>query len=98
MNNKNKRTDPNHALYHALLQLHTAEECYRFFTDLCTVSEMKAMEQRYDVAELLDGGSVYNEIQEKTGASSTTIGRVNKCLNYGSDGYKMILGRMEQSK
>ena len=60
MNNKNKRTDPHHELYRAMMKLQTPEECYRFFEDLCTVSELKAMEQRYEVAKLLDEGMVYN--------------------------------------
>ena len=94
MNNKNKRTDPHHELYRAMMKLQTPEECYRFFEDLCTVSELKAMEQRYEVAKLLDEGMVYNEILEKTGASSATISRVNRCLNYGADGYRVILDRM----
>ena len=94
MNNKNKRTDPHHELYRAMMKLQTPEECYRFFEDLCTVSEPKAMEQRYEVAKLLDEGMVYNEILEKTGASSATISRVNRCLNYGADGYRVVLDRM----
>lgn len=94
MNNKNKRTDPHHELYRAMMKLQTPEECYRFFEDLCTVSELKAMEQRYEVAKLLDEGMVYNEILEKTGASSATISRVNRCLNYGAEGYRVILDRM----
>ena len=99
MNNKNKRTDPHHELYRAMTKLQTPEECYRFFEDLCTVSELKAMEQRYEVAKLLDEGMVYNEILEKTGASSATISRVNRCLNYGADGYRVILDRMgEETK
>ena len=99
MNNKNQRTDPHHELYRAMMKLQTPEECYRFFEDLCTVSELKAMEQRYEVAKLLDEGMVYNEILEKTGASSATISRVNRCLNYGADGYRVILDRMgEETK
>ena len=99
MNNKNKRTDPHHELYRAMMKLQTPEECYRFFEDLCTVSELKAMEQRYEVAKLLAEGMVYNEILEKTGASSATISRVNRCLNYGADGYRVILDRMgEETK
>ena len=99
MNNKNKRTDPHHELYRAMMKLQTPEECYRFFEDLCTVSELKAMDQRYEVAKLLDEGMVYNEILEKTGASSATISRVNRCLNYGADGYRVILDRMgEETK
>lgn len=98
MNNKNKRTDPHHELYRAMIKLQSPEECYRFFEDLCTVSELKAMEQRYEVAKLLDEGMVYNEILEKTGASSATISRVNRCLNYGADGYRTILDRMKEEQ
>ena len=81
-------------LYRAIILLQTEEECRNFLQDLCTVSELKAMEQRYEVAKLLDEGMVYNEILEKTGASSATISRVNRCLNYGADGYRVILDRM----
>jgi TrpR-related protein YerC/YecD len=98
MNNKNKRTDPHHELYRAMIKLQSPEECYHFFEDLCTVSELKAMEQRYEVAKLLDEGMVYNEILEKTGASSATISRVNRCLNYGADGYRTILDRMKEEQ
>lgn len=98
MNNKNKHTDRNDALYRAILLLKTPEECYSFFTDLCTVSEMKAMEQRFQVAKLLDDGLIYNEILEKTGASSATISRVNRALNYGADGYRTILQRLEEQE
>ena len=98
MNNKNKRTDPHHELYRAMMKLQTPEECYRFFEDLCTVSELKAMEQRYEVAKLLDEGMVYNEILEKTGASSATISRVNRCLNYGKGGYRKALERVKEEE
>ena len=66
MNNRNKRSDPGSDLYRAILTLKTAEECYDFFADLCTVSEMKAMEQRFEVAKLLNEGLIYNDILEKT--------------------------------
>jgi TrpR-related protein YerC/YecD len=98
MNNKNKNTNRDDALYRAILLLETPEECYDFFMDLCTVSEMKAMEQRFQVAKLLDEGLIYNDILEKTGASSATISRVNRCLNYGADGYRTILHRMEEQE
>jgi TrpR-related protein YerC/YecD len=98
MNNKNKNTNRDDALYRAILLLETPEECYDFFLDLCTVSEMKAMEQRFQVAKLLDEGLIYNDILEKTGASSATISRVNRCLNYGADGYRTILRRMEEQE
>ena len=69
MNNRNKRSNPDHELYKAVLELQTVEECYNFFVDLCTVSEMKAMEQRYEVAVLLDSGMIYSDILGQTGAS-----------------------------
>lgn len=94
MNNRNKRSNPDHELYKAVLQLQTVEECYNFFVDLCTVSEMKAMEQRYEVAKLLNQGMIYNDILEQTGASSATISRVNRSLNYGTDTYRTIFNRL----
>lgn len=97
MNNRNKRSNPDHELYQAILKLNTVEECYNFFVDLCTVSEMKAMEQRYEVAKLLDEGMIYNDILEQTGASSATISRVNRSLNYGTDTYRMIFRRVAEA-
>ena len=94
MNNRNKKSNPDHELYRAILQLKDVEECYRFFMDLCTVSEMKAMEQRYEVARLLSRGMIYNDILEQTGASSATISRVNRSLNYGTDTYREIFARL----
>ena len=94
MNNRNKRSNPDHELYRAVLQLQSVEECYNFFVDLCTVSEMKAMEQRYEVAKLLNQGMIYNDILEQTGASSATISRVNRSLNYGTDTYREIFARL----
>ena len=98
MNNRNKRTDPEHELYRAILELKSPEECYHFFVDLCTVSEMKAMEQRFDVAKLLSEGMIYNDILEQTGASSATISRVNRSLNYGTDAYRIIFERLAEKK
>ena len=98
MNNRNKRSDPESELYRAILKLESLEECYNFFTDLCTVSEMKAMEQRFEVAKLLNDGLIYNDILEKTGASSATISRVNRSLNYGTDAYRTIFERMDREK
>ena len=95
MNNRNKRSDPGSDLYRAILTLKTAEECYDFFADLCTVSEMKAMEQRFEVAKLLNEGLIYNDILEKTGASSATISRVNRSLNYGNDSYREVFERLD---
>ncbi len=81
-------------LYRAIASLRDEEECRRFLQDLCTVSELKAMEQRIDVAMLLDEGLIYSEILEKTGASSATISRVNRCLHYGADGYRAVIPRL----
>ena len=83
-------------LYQSLLQLESVEECRRFLQDLCTVTELKAMEQRMDVAMLLDDGLIYSEILERTGASSATISRVNRCLHYGADGYRTIIPRLKE--
>lgn len=90
--------EPSMALYETVLQLKDMDECYRFFQDLCTVSELRAMEQRYDVAVLLEKGMIYNDILEKTGASSATISRVNRSLNYGYDGYKDVFARLDAEK
>ncbi len=85
-------------LYRAISLLKSEEECRRFLQDLCTVSELKAMEQRMDVAMLLDEGLIYSEILEKTGASSATISRVNRCLHYGADGYRAVIPRLREQK
>ncbi len=85
-------------LYRAVAALQTEDECRRFLQDLCTVSELKAMEQRMDVAMLLDEGLIYSEILEKTGASSATISRVNRCLHYGSDGYRSVIPRLRKAE
>ena len=86
----------NDNLYYAILALKTPEECMAFFEDLCTVSELRAMEQRYEVARLLNEGLIYNEILEKTGASSATISRVNRSLQYGADGYAVAFKRLKE--
>ena len=82
------------ALYRAIVSIQNEEECRKFLDDLCTVSELKAMAQRMDVAMLLDEGLIYSEILEKTGASSATISRVNRCLHYGADGYRAVIPRL----
>ena len=82
-------------LYQAILTLETEEECYNFFQDLCTISELRSMEQRYEVASLLNDGMIYNDILEKTGASSATISRVNRSLQYGTGGYEIVFGRLK---
>lgn len=85
-------------LYQTILQLQNEEECYKFFQDLCTVSELRAMEQRYDVAVLLKKGMIYNDILRETGASSATISRVNRALNYGYEGYQQVFARLFPDK
>jgi TrpR-related protein YerC/YecD len=85
-------------LFEAILLLESTEECYNFFEDICTVSEIKAMAQRLEVAKMLKAGYTYTDIGRKTGASTATISRVNRCLNYGADGYKMILEKLEKRR
>ena len=85
-------------LYKAILKLETEEECYNFFQDLCTISEMRSMEQRFEVAKLLNEGMIYNDILERTGASSATISRVNRALHYGADGYRAVLPRLREQE
>lgn len=82
-------------MYEAILTLKTVDECKRFFDDLCTVTELQAMEQRYQVAVYLSQGMIYNDILELTGASSATISRVNRSLQYGSDGYSVAFERLK---
>lgn len=82
-------------LYRAVLTLKNEDESRRFFQDLCTVSELKAMEQRMEVAMLLDDGMIYSEVLDRTGASTATISRVNRSLNYGADGYKTVISRLK---
>ena len=82
-------------LYEAILTLKDLDECKKFFQDLCTVAELRAMEQRFEVAILLNEGMIYNDILERTGASSATISRVNRCLHYGADGYRTIIPRLK---
>ncbi|NSW90567.1 MAG: hypothetical protein HPY74_07795 [Firmicutes bacterium] len=84
-------------LFEAILLLRNEEECYKFFEDICTIAEIKALAQRLEVARLLREKKTYNEISEITGASTATISRVNRCLNYGADGYNMILARLDGS-
>lgn len=90
---KNNQIGENTALYRAIVSIETIDEAVSFLTDLCTIAELKAMEQRYMVAQLLNEGLNYNEILDKTGASSATISRVNRCLNYGAGGYRAMLDR-----
>lgn len=85
-------------LYETILELKDLDECRRFFSDLCTVAELRAMEQRFEVALLLSDGMIYNDILERTGASSATISRVNRSLNYGADGYQTVLPRIKEKR
>ena len=91
------KKEKNGELYKAILLLKDEQECYEFFQDLCTVSELRAMEQRFEVASLLDDGMIYNEILERTGASSATISRVNRSLLGGAGGYESVLEKMKES-
>ncbi len=84
-------------LFEAILTLKTVEECESFFSDLCTVKEIKETSQRFEVARLLSKGYVYSDIAEKTGASTATISRVNRALNYGEGGYKTAIERLGKS-
>ena len=95
---KQPSRDKDDTLYQAILTLNNLDECRRFFQDLCTVSELRAMEQRMEVALLLDDGLIYNDILERTGASSATISRVNRALLYGADGYKDVIPRVRENQ
>ncbi len=83
-------------LYKAIVSLETVEECQNFFQDLCTVAELRAMAQRLEVAQLLDEGLIYNDILQRTGASSATISRVNRALQYGAGGYSSVLVKLKE--
>lgn len=95
MNKKIQTAAVDH-LFEAVLCLNNKEECYSFFEDLCTVNELLSLSQRYEVASMLRDRKTYLEIAEKTGASTATISRVNRSLNYGNDGYEMIFERLEK--
>ena len=92
--NKRIKKPRNLEMYEAILKMETVEECIKFFDDLCTVSELQAMEQRYQVASLLHQGMIYNDILARTGASSATISRVNRSLQYGAGGYEVVFRRL----
>ena len=86
------------ALFEAMQQLETKEEYYRFFEDISTVSEIKALAQRMEVAKMLDQDQTYTEIVKTTGASTATISRVNRSLMYGSEGYDIVFSRLEENE
>ena len=92
---KELHTESMDNLFRAILDLKTIDECYDFFEDVCTIKEMKDMAQRLEVAALLHAGQSYQQICAKTGASTATIGRVNKCLNYGTGGYRRALEKTD---
>ena len=94
--NKKIKTDAVDSLFDAVLSLENRDECYSFFEDLCTVNELLSLSQRYEVASMLKAGKTYMEIAEKTGASTATISRVNRSLNYGNDGYDMVFSRLNK--
>ncbi|MDW7675592.1 MAG: YerC/YecD family TrpR-related protein [Bacillota bacterium] len=85
-------------LFEAILLLETEEECYRFFEDIATIAEIKALAQRLEVAKMLEKNCTYTSIAETTGASTATISRVKRCLNYGADGYKLVLRKLDDKK
>lgn len=85
-------------LFEAILALENQEECYRFFEDICTIKELQSIAQRLQVAKLLRQKKTYSDIEKITTASTATISRINKCLVYGSDGYRLILDRLDQNK
>ena len=89
--NAKLRNDLTDALFSAISKLDSVEQCYNFFDDLCTIAEIKAMSQRFKVAEMLNDGCCYQDIVNATGASTATISRVNNALQYGNDGYKSVL-------
>lgn len=96
--NKKIRTPAVDHLFEAILTLKTQEDCYAFFEDVCTVNELLSLSQRYEVARMLREKKTYLDIAEETGASTATISRVNRSLNYGSDGYDMVFKRLETEK
>lgn len=95
---KKIRTESVNHLFDAILCLQNKEECYTFFEDICTVNELLSLSQRFEVAHMLREEKTYLDIAEKTGASTATISRVNRSLNYGNDGYDMVFERMGQKE
>lgn len=93
--NKKIRTEAVNHLFDAILTLENREECYTFFEDVCTVNELLSIAQRFEVAHMLRQQKTYLDIAEKTGASTATISRVNRSLNYGNDGYDMVFNRLD---
>ncbi len=96
--NSKIRTEAVDYLFEAILQLKNKEECYVFFEDVCTINELLSLSQRFEVASMLREKKTYLDIAEKTGASTATISRVNRSLNYGNDGYDMVFDRIKKKK
>ena len=96
--NKKIKTEAVDHLFEAILTLRTPEECYIFFEDVCTINELLSLSQRFEVAKKLMDKRTYLDISEKTGASTATISRVNRSLNYGNDGYEMVFSRMAEKE
>lgn len=92
---KQIKTEAIDKLFDAILCLNNREECYNFFEDVCTINELLSLTQRFEVAQMLREQRTYLEIAEKTGASTATISRVNRSLNYGNDGYDMVFERLK---
>ena len=92
--NKKIKTEAVDHLFEAVLTLKSPEECYAFFEDVCTVNELLSLSQRYEVAKMLREKKTYLDIAERTGASTATISRVNRSLNYGNDGYDLVFKRL----
>ena len=95
---KGEKREQSDILYETILTLKDLDECKKFFSDLCTVAELRAMEQRFEVALLLSDGMIYNDILERTGASSATISRVNRSLSYGTGAYEKIFARYKKKE
>ena len=96
--NKKIHTAAVDQLFEGILSLNTKDECYDFFEDLCTVNEILSLSQRFEVADMLRRYETYLKIAEQTGASTATISRVNRSLNYGTDGYELVMERLRESK
>lgn len=96
--NRIGKKEKNEDFYRAILLLRDEAECYSFFRDVCTIAELRSMEQRFEVARLLRQGMVYSDILERTGASSATISRVARSLNDSTGGYEAIFTRMDEGK
>ena len=95
-NAKSIKREPHMEMYEAILTLETLDECVRLFDDLCSITELRAIEQRFQVARMLSEGHIYNTILEQTGASSATISRVNRSLHYGKNGYEVVFKRLDE--